>query len=84
MPKRDRMSISSEVYQTGKKSIADDFNPPVFEKTAAQEETIRLRMAGNFIFDGLDPRDREQLVKAFRQVDATSTDVIIQQGDDGD
>lgn len=59
MPKRDRVSISSEVYQTGKRSIADDFTPPVFGKTAAQEEAIRLRMAGNFIFDGLDPRDRE-------------------------
>lgn len=62
---RQKLSISGEVYQAGKKSIADDFKPPVYEKTAAQEETIRKRMAGNFMFDSLDPRDREQLVKAF-------------------
>lgn len=81
---RQKLSISSEVYESGKKNIVDDFEPPIYEKTAAQEETIRERMAGNFMFDSLDPRDREQLVKAFRQVTAAASDVIIRQGDDGD
>jgi cAMP-dependent protein kinase regulator len=79
-------SISSECYccQNGKTSITDDFKPPVFEKTPAQQEAIRQRMAGNFLFDSLDPRDFERLVNAFSQVEVAAGDVVIRQGDDGD
>ena len=60
-------SISSECYccPNGKSSIIEDFKPPVFEKTPAQQEAIRQRMTGNFLFDSLDPRDFERLVNAF-------------------
>ena len=63
---------------------ASGFVPPVFPKSAEEEQFLRVSLPKNFVFENLESEELEQLVKAMEKVAIKHQEVIIQQGDEGD
>lgn len=60
------------------------FQPPVYPKTAAQEEFLLTVLQDNFLFMDLSSPEMTQLVNAMQKQTVSAETVIIQQGDVGD
>ena len=58
--------------------------PPVYDKSAEEQEFLMSTMGTNKLMKNLAPSDREQLMKAFKPVDFASGSEIITQGKEGD
>lgn len=89
-PKKKTSSRSSgpkkkttRVSATRIKELNNEFKPSVHEKDRAAEELIRKELKTNFIFQKLNERSVEEMVKAF---EPTSTyapgELIIEQGEE--
>lgn len=77
-----RMSVSAEVF--GKFNIEKEYIPPVHKKSPEDMQAIKSRMAQNFMFNSLNPKDEKAILLAVVPVTKQKGDVIIQEGDDGD
>lgn len=77
-----RMSVSAEVF--GKFNIEKEYVPPVHAKSEDQVQAIKDRMANNFLFASLNPKDKKAVLDAIVGVKFQPGDCIIKQGDDGD
>ena len=71
-----RMSVSAEVF--GKFNLQTEYTPPFYQKTQEEEDQIKLRMKGNFMFEALNPKDKKAIIGAIVHVKPTNGDVIIQ------
>lgn len=81
-PIMPRPSVSAEVF--GKFHSRAEFVPPVHPKTPEQAEAIKTRMSSNFMFEFLNPKDKNSILEAVQSVKISKGDVIIQEGSDGD
>lgn len=61
-----RQSVSAEVFGRFNKEIA--YVPPVHKKTPEQVEAIKARMASNFMFSSLNPKDKQAILDAIMPV----------------
>lgn len=64
--------------------VADDWKPPVFDKTDVQAEMLRQRVKGILFMKHLGDKDVDTLVKAFELKKFAVEDVLMKQGDEGD
>jgi cAMP-dependent protein kinase regulator len=78
---KKKMAISGESY--GAYNQAEDFKPPVIEKTSQQVDQIRAILKMSFMFNSLDEHDLEVIIKAMQQRKFAPIDQVIRQGDDG-
>lgn len=79
-----RTSVSAESMNP---SGADEGNwkPPVFPKTAEQEDRLRTAISRNFLFAHLDDDQTAQVLGAMQERKIPAKDVkVISQGDQGD
>lgn len=58
--------------------------PPVYAKSEDQIQAITNRMASNFMFASLNPKDRQAVLHAVQGVSKKAGETVIKQGDDGD
>jgi len=61
-----------------------EYIPPVHKKTDEQIEAIKKRMAGNFMFSALNPKDKKAVLDAIVPINKKKGELVINQGDDGD
>merc|ERR1712182_142765 len=78
-----RASVSAEAYGDWNKQKAN-FEPPVFEKTEEQADRIRGMLKKSFIFETIDDKNLEILVKAMHKVELKDGEKIITEGENGD
>jgi len=76
-PRKSRMAVSSEVVERD-----EDWEAPVFEKTAEQEVRLTQALTKCFMFAALSGEDLPVLIKAFREVPVTAGTTVINQGDE--
>lgn len=77
-----RTSVSAEVF--GKYNIEKEYIPPVHAKNEDQKAAIKKRMASNFMFATLNPKDKLAVLNAIQGVQKKAGEIVIKQGDDGD
>ena len=77
-----RISVSAEVIGNYNKQVA--YNPPVYDKSEEHKAAIKQRMASNFMFASLNPKDKLAVLNAIQGVNMKAGDVVIKEGDDGD
>jgi len=78
-----RTSVSAEAYGDWNKQKTN-FEPPVHEKTEEQAERIRGMLKKSFIFENIDEKNLEILVKAMHKVELKDGEKIITEGENGD
>jgi cAMP-dependent protein kinase regulator len=66
------MSVSAEVF--GKFNVEKEYIPPVHAKSEDQITKIKERMANNFLFASLNPKDRKAVLDAIVGVKFSSGD----------
>ena len=76
-----RKAVSSEAY--GKWNRKEDFVPRVIEKTPDQRGRILDKIGKAFMFSGLDPGEKEVVVKAMEERTVEAGHSVITQGEDG-
>jgi len=79
----NRTSVSAEAYGDWNKQKTN-FEPPVFEKTSEQADRIRGMLKKSFIFETIDEKNLEILVKAMHKVELKDGEKIITEGENGD
>merc|ERR1719379_3397082 len=79
----NRQSVSAEAYGDWNKQKTN-FEPPVYEKTAEQADRIRGMLKKSFIFESIDEKNLEILVKAMHKVELKDGEKIITEGENGD
>jgi len=67
-----------------KVEVADDWVPPVFEKSEEAKAFLTETMKTNKLMKNLSPSDREQLMHAFQEESFAVGTAIITQGAEGD
>jgi len=77
-----RASVSAEAYGDWNKQKAN-FEPPVFDKTPEQADRIRGMLKKSFIFENIDDKNLEILVKAMHKVELKEGEKIITEKEDG-
>lgn len=70
-----RQSVSAEVF--GKFNLQVEHVPPFYQKTPEEEEAIKLRMKGNFMFEALNPKDKKAIIGAIVHKRPANGDVVI-------
>merc|ERR1711937_317823 len=60
-----------------------NFEPPVFDKTPEQADRIRGMLKKSFIFENIDDKNLEILVKAMHKVELKEGEKIITEKEDG-
>jgi cAMP-dependent protein kinase regulator len=78
----NRTSVSAEAYGDWNKQKTN-FEPPVFEKTSEQADRIRGMLKKSFIFENIDDKNLEILVKAMHKVELKEGEKIITEKEDG-
>jgi len=78
-----RTSVSAEAYGDWNKQKTN-FEPPVYEKTEDQADRIRGMLKKSFIFENIDEKNLEILVKAMHKVEIKDGEKIITEGENGD
>jgi cAMP-dependent protein kinase regulator len=76
-----RKGVSSEAY--GRWNRKEDFVPRVIEKTPDQRGRILDKIGKAFMFSGLDPGEKEVVVKAMEERHVAPGQNVITQGEDG-
>lgn len=56
----------------------------MYEKSEDQKVAIKQRMASNFMFASLNPKDKLAVLNAIQGVNMKTGDIVIKEGDDGD
>jgi len=79
----NRTSVSAEAYGDWNKQKTN-FEPPVYEKTDEQADRIRGMLKKSFIFETIDEKNLEILVKAMHKVELKDGEKIITEGENGD
>jgi len=79
----NRTSVSAEAYGDWNKQKTN-FEPPVYEKTSEQADRIRGMLKKSFIFETIDDKNLEILVKAMHKVELKDGEKIITEGENGD
>jgi cAMP-dependent protein kinase regulator len=79
----NRTSVSAEAYGDWNKQKTN-FEPPVYEKTTEQADRIRGMLTKSFIFETIDDKNLEILVKAMHKVELKDGEKIITEGENGD
>jgi len=79
----NRTSVSAEAYGDWNKQKTN-FEPPVYEKTEEQADRIRGMLKKSFIFETIDEKNLEILVKAMHKVELKDGEKIITEGENGD
>merc|ERR1719379_319013 len=79
----NRQSVSAEAYGDWNKQKTN-FEPPVYEKTEEQADRIRGMLKKSFIFETIDEKNLEILVKAMHKVELKDGEKIITEGENGD
>jgi cAMP-dependent protein kinase regulator len=79
----NRTSVSAEAYGEWNKQKTN-FEPPVHEKTDEQADRIRGMLKKSFIFENIDEKNIEILVKAMHKVELKDGEKIITEGENGD
>eukprot|EP00931_Biecheleriopsis_adriatica_P090361 TRINITY_DN64360_c0_g1_i1.p1 TRINITY_DN64360_c0_g1~~TRINITY_DN64360_c0_g1_i1.p1 ORF type:complete len:428 (-),score=134.60 TRINITY_DN64360_c0_g1_i1:56-1279(-) len=79
---KPRGSVSAEAYGAFNEKKA--FVPPVYAKTAEQEERIKVVLKKSFLFNSLSKDDMKVILDAFLEKHIEAGQRIIQEGDDGD
>merc|ERR1719326_1484088 len=72
----NRTSVSAEAYGDWNKQKTN-FEPPVYEKTSEQADRIRGMLKKSFIFETIDDKNLEILVKAMHKVELKDGEKII-------
>ena len=62
---------------------AADFVPRVIPKSADEETQLKVILEKNFIFNSLDPKDKNIIINAMERKEYKVNDTVIKQGDDG-
>ena len=70
--------------QIQSKPLDMHFEPPHFPKTDKQRKFLRKVLKSNFLFNGLNDEETEQLLSAMQEEHAEQGDLVIVQGDIGD
>ena len=78
---KKKMAISAEVY--GVYNTAQEFKPPIIEKSEEQQLKISEILKMNFMFSQLEESDLKIVIKAMSVRTYEEGDVVIKQGDDG-
>lgn len=78
---KSRKSVSAEVYGKYNQKVA--FTPLVIRKSEAQKERIRIAISTSFLFSGLDAKDLDVVIDAFREVLKSPGTEVITQFDEG-
>ena len=76
-----RSAVSAEAY--GEWNKKESFTPRVIPKTDEQLQRLLTRLNNSFMFAGLDERDKQIIVSAMEEQNATAGETVIKQGDDG-
>jgi len=80
-----RTSVSAEVMTPQTAGDADNWKPPVHNKTQRQLESIRAAVANNFLFSHLAPEQMETILAALAEKPIPARGIkVISQGDVGD
>jgi len=79
----NRTSVSAEAYGDWNKQKTN-FEPPVYEKSAEQADRIRDMLKKSFIFESIDDKNLDILVKAMHKVELSDGEKIITEGENGD
>lgn len=64
--------------------VADDYRPPVHEKTQEERDFIQSALQKNFVFENMSQSELKPLIMAFEKSQVESGATIISQGDVGD
>lgn len=76
------MSVSAEVI--GKFNQEKEYVAPVYEKKPEERASITEKMEKNFMFNSLNPNEKQKIIDAVQAVTKKAGDVVIKEGDDGD
>jgi cAMP-dependent protein kinase regulator len=79
----NRTSVSAEAYGDWNKQKTN-FEPPVYDKTSEQADRIRGMLQKSFIFETIDEKNLEILVKAMHKVEVEDGKKLITEGENGD
>jgi cAMP-dependent protein kinase regulator len=79
----NRTSVSAEAYGDWNKQKAN-FEPPVYDKSAEQADRISGMLKKSFIFEMIDDKNLEILVKAMHKVEVGDGEKLITEGENGD
>lgn len=77
-----RNSVSAEAFGVWNKK--KEFTAPKIPKTAEAEKAIREKLGMAFMFSALDEKDKDLVVGAMQERNATKDEKIIVEGDEGD
>ena len=78
---KKKMAISAEAYGTYNQMT--EFKPPVIDKTKEQVSQIKAVLNMSFMFNQLEEKDLEIVIKAMKIQKFTKGQFVIKQGDDG-
>jgi len=79
----NRTSVSAEAYGDWNKQKTN-FEAPVYEKTTEQADRIRGMLKKSWIFENIDDKNLEILVKAMYKVECKDGEKLITEGENGD
>jgi len=80
--KGQRTSVSAEAY--GNFNKKKEFIPRVIEKTEDQKQRIIDTLAKSFLFNTLQPKEKETVLMAFEEKRFKNGDEVIREGDQGE
>jgi cAMP-dependent protein kinase regulator len=79
----NRTSVSAEAYGDWNKQKAN-FEAPVYEKTKEQHDRINGMLKKSWIFENIDDKNLDILVKAMYKVECKDGEKMITEGENGD
>lgn len=86
MPPKNRLSmarasISAEAF--GQWNKKEDFRPRIIPKSSEQKAKIHERLSKSFMFASLDNKEKDIIVDAMEEKNFTNSNIVIEQGQDG-